>query len=169
MIMRKTQLNWFICLLVIVLPNLISTHAKNPRTFDDLDSWKQAIVSIERESHSKKEFKVLLAESNKHRRQGLMHIEKMQMNQGMIFVFKPPRKVSMWMRNTKLSLDMIFIDRNNKIVRIVKNTTPFSTKGISSEKVIQWVLEINGGLTDQMNIENGDHVNIRTIKGLDEG
>ena len=97
-----------------------------------------------------------------------MHIESMEEDQGMLFIFDPNRKVSMWMSNTPMTLDMLFIDKNGKIINIAKNTTPYSTKGISSGGSINWVLEINGGLSDQLNIKNGDHVRLGSIKAHDE-
>ena len=59
-------------------------------------------------------FKVLIAESNKERRQGLMHIEAMENDEGMLFIFDPGRNVSMWMRNTPMPLDMIFINKEGE-------------------------------------------------------
>ena len=82
----------------------------------------------------------------------------------MIFIFNPPRKVSMWMRNTPMTLDMIFINKEGRIINIAKNTTPYSTKGISSGGTMNWVLEINGGLSDRMNIKNGDLVRFNLIR-----
>ena len=54
------------------------------------------------------------------------------------------------------------------IINIAKNTTPYSTKGISSGGIINWVLEINGGLSDRMNIKNGDLVSFNLIRDPDE-
>ena len=85
-----------------------------------------------------------------------------------LFIFDPNRKVSMWMSNTPMTLDMLFIDKNGKIINIAKNTTPYSTKGISSGRSINWVLEINGGLSDELNIKNGDRVRLGSIKAHDE-
>lgn len=97
-----------------------------------------------------------------------MHIENMKINEGMLFIFDPERNVSMWMRNTPMTLDMIFINKKGRIINIAKNTTPYSTKGISSRGSIHWVLEINGGLSDRMNIKNGDLVKLNLIEVHDE-
>ena len=74
----------------------------------------------------------------------------------------------MWMRNTPMTLDMIFIDKNGKIINIAENTVPYSTKGISSGGSIKWVLEISGGLSKRMNINNGDTVRLSPTAGHDE-
>ena len=88
----------------------------------------------------------------------------MQENQGMLFVFNPPRKVSMWMRNTPMTLDILFIDKDGKIINIEKNTTPYSTKALSSRGTIQWVLEIAGGVSEKLGIKTGDVLLLDSIK-----
>ena len=129
---------------------------------------EKSCVSIKIDSNESIEFSVLIAESNKDRRQGLMHIDFMEENQGMLFVFNPPRRVSMWMRNTPMPLDILFINRNGKIINIEENTTPYSTKALSSGGTIYWVLEINGGLAKKMGIKAGDLVVLDSTKGRDE-
>ena len=97
-----------------------------------------------------------------------MHIEFMEENEGMLFIFDPPRKVSMWMRSTPMALDMIFINKDGKIITIENSATPYSTKGIPSNGSIKWVLEINGGLSERLNIKTGDTVKLSAIEALDE-
>jgi uncharacterized membrane protein (UPF0127 family) len=78
----------------------------------------------------------------------------------MYFIFDSPRIISMWMKNTKFGLDMIFIDKNDKIVNIVKNTKPFSKEIISSQFLSDKVLEINANLCKKYNIKIGDYVKL---------
>ena len=66
----------------------------------------------------------------------------------------------MWMKNTKIPLDMIFIDKNNKIISISKEAVPESLEVISSEFKVMKVLEINGGLCDKFGIAVGDYIRI---------
>ena len=149
---------------------LYSTSAisEKPRHLDDLVGWREGSVTIQIQPNKSIEFEVLIAQSNKERRQGLMHIESMKNNEGMLFIFDPERNVSMWMRNTPMTLDMIFINKKGRIINIAKNTTPYSTRGISSGGSIHRVLEINGGLSDRMNIKNGDLVKLNLIEDHDE-
>ena len=168
MIIRKSYCHLFMVMLITCLLYSSSAISKEPRHLNDLVGWNEGSVTIQIQPNKSIEFEVLIAQSNKERRQGLMHIESMKNSEGMLFIFDPERNVSMWMRNTQMSLDMIFIDKNGKIINIAKNTMPYSTKGISSGGSIQWVLEINGGLSDLMNIKNGDHVRLRSIKARDE-
>ena len=167
MIIRKPYFYIFVITLYSSLFYSSSVTSLNPKSMDDLKHWKKGSVKIQVDGNEGLELKVLIAGSNKERRQGLMHIEFMEEDQGMLFIFKPARKVSMWMRNTPLTLDMIFIDRDGKIINIAKNTTPYSTKGISSGGPISWVLEVNGGLSERINIKTGDLVSFKPIEDLD--
>ena len=168
MITRKPHFYIFIIILCSSFVFPLSTFTANARTLDDLEDLEQASVSIKLNSNESVEFSVLIAESNKDRRQGLMHIEFMEENQGMLFIFNPPRRVSMWMRNTPMPLDILFINRNGEVINMEENTTPYSTKALSSVGTIYWVLEINGGLAKKMGIKAGDLVVLDSTKGRDE-
>jgi uncharacterized membrane protein (UPF0127 family) len=66
----------------------------------------------------------------------------------------------MWMKNTRIALDMVFIDKNNQIATIVTNTEPYSLDIISSEKEVKKVLEINAGLVKKFGIKVGQKIKI---------
>ncbi len=168
MITRKSHFYIFIIILSSLIFYSSSAVSERARHLDDLEDWNKGSVIIQIDANNSIMFKVLIAESNKERRQGLMHIEAMENDQGMLFIFDPVRNVSMWMRNTPMPLDMIFINKEGRIINIAKNTTPYSTKGISSGGIINWVLEINGGLSDRMNIKKGNLVRLNLTMGLDE-
>ena len=168
MITRKPHFYIFIIILCCSFVFPLSTFTANARKLDDLEDLEKGSVSIKLNSNESIEFSVLIAESNKDRRQGLMHIEFMEENQGMLFVFNPPRRVSMWMRNTPMSLDILFIDRNGKVINMEENTTPYSTKALSSGGTIRWVLEINSGLAKTKGIKTGDLVILESTKGRGE-
>jgi uncharacterized membrane protein (UPF0127 family) len=103
-------------------------------------------------------FKIAVADDPISRGKGLMFVENLPANYGMLFEFENQRVILMWMKNTKISLDMIFIDQNERIISIQKQTIPESLKTISSHKEALKVLEINGGLVDELGIEIGDVV-----------
>jgi len=99
-----------------------------------------------------------IAEDNNARATGLMYRYKLGMNQGMFFIFPYQEPQSFWMKNTPLSLDMIFINKNNEIVKIHSNTTPFSKQSYSSLKPAVYVLELNAGYTSKYSIIEGDKI-----------
>jgi uncharacterized membrane protein (UPF0127 family) len=76
----------------------------------------------------------------------------------MLFDFSPEQQVSMWMKNTYISLDMIFIRADGRILRIAENTEPLSTKIISSGGLAKGVLEVIAGTAQKYGIKPGDQV-----------
>ena len=83
----------------------------------------------------------------------------MNNNYGMLFDMAPEPKIhSMWMKNTYIPLDMIFIKENGEIDTIIKMTRPLELKPLGPNTLIKAVLEINGGLTTYLNIKKGDIV-----------
>ena len=103
-------------------------------------------------------FVVEIAVTPQERSVGLMHRRELAADHGMIFDFGAEQQVAMWMRNTYLPLDMLFIDNDGAIRHIAKRTTPLSERTISSQGPVRYVLEINGGLADKLNIAVGDTV-----------
>lgn len=103
-------------------------------------------------------FTVEVATTDQERETGLMHRKQMPDGQGMLFDFAPEQPVSMWMKNTFISLDMIFIRADGSILRIAENTEPLSTRIIASGGLVTGVLEVNGGTTRKLGIAPGDKV-----------
>lgn len=101
-------------------------------------------------------FQVQVADTMRERGQGLMHVESMPMSVGMLFVYRTEQPVSFWMRNTLIPLDMIFMDGTGTIVTVHENAVPLDETPIFGGDSIQYVLEINGGLSSQLGIEPGD-------------
>lgn len=90
-------------------------------------------------------YRVELAVTAAQKTKGLMFRREMPRDQGMLFEFGQPRVVMMWMKNTILPLDMIFMKADGTIARIAENTTPFSLDTISSQVPVSFVLELNAG------------------------
>jgi Uncharacterized conserved protein len=104
------------------------------------------------------EFTIELAVTPEERSQGLMHRETMDADHGMLFVFDQTRPVSMWMKNTILPLDMLFIDETGEIAGIAANTVPFSESIVSAPRPVRYVLELNAGVAAKKGIAPGDRV-----------
>ena len=110
-------------------------------------------------------FDVELALTTEQRSQGLMHRESMPQDHGMLFDFGETRPVSMWMRNTPLPLDMLFIQRDGTISHIHRKAVPFSEAIIDSRGPVNYVLELNGGRAAALGIDVGDRVMSKRIDG----
>ncbi|OGZ78582.1 MAG: hypothetical protein A2358_01760 [Candidatus Staskawiczbacteria bacterium RIFOXYB1_FULL_37_44] len=108
-------------------------------------------------------FFVELAKTNAEREKGLMYRKELNKNSGMLFVFDKEGVYPFWMQNTLISLDIIWINSNNKIVFIAENAQP--CKGLICSQIkpgvkAKYVLEINAGLANNFNIKIGDLVQI---------
>lgn len=103
-------------------------------------------------------FEVELAATDAQRARGLMFRDTLGDRRGMLFDFKVDQPVAMWMKNTKIPLDMLFIRADGTIARIAAMTTPFSEQTISSGEPVRAVLEIDGGAARRLGIAAGDKV-----------
>lgn len=100
-----------------------------------------------------------LAKTESEKQTGLMYVKNLPANEGMLFVHNK-EYVSMWMKNTLIPLDIIFINEKNEIVQIAHMAKPLSLDVISSNSKVKYVLEINGGIARKQNLQIGDKVNI---------
>ena len=103
-------------------------------------------------------FQVEIADDPAERARGLMFRRDMADDAGMLFDFRADAPASFWMRNTFISLDMLFIEADGTIESIAKRTTPLSERSVRSQGPVRFVLEINGGLSDALGIAPGDVV-----------
>ncbi len=103
-------------------------------------------------------FSIELAVTDDERAKGLMFRKEVPEGYGMLFDFKKEQQVTMWMKNTYVSLDMIFISDSGRIARIAERTTPQSENIISSGQPVRAVLEVVAGTAKKMGIAAGDKV-----------
>jgi uncharacterized membrane protein (UPF0127 family) len=103
-------------------------------------------------------FSVEMATTEEEKTTGLMYRKELPDGKGMLFDFSPEQQVSMWMKNTFISLDMIFIRADGRILRIAENTEPQSTRIISSGGPAKGVLEVIAGTAKKYGIAPGDRV-----------
>jgi uncharacterized membrane protein (UPF0127 family) len=103
-------------------------------------------------------FAVELAINDEQRARGLMYRRELPEGRGMLFDFMREQEISMWMQNTYIPLDMIFIRGDGRILRIAENTEPLSTRVISSGGPARAVLEVIGGTAKKLGIAAGDRV-----------
>ena len=103
-------------------------------------------------------FSVEMATTEEEKTIGLMYRKELPDGKGMLFDFSPEQDVSMWMKNTFISLDMIFIRADGRILRIAENTEPQSTRIIPSGGLAKGVLEVIAGTAQKYGIAPGDRV-----------
>jgi len=115
-------------------------------------------LTIETAGGQRHRFTVELADSDEKRALGLMYRDRMAADAGMLFDFRNDQLVAMWMRNTRLPLDMLFIARDGRIVNIRERAVPFSEESIYSDGPVRAVLELNGGTASRLGLRPGDRV-----------
>jgi uncharacterized protein len=106
-----------------------------------------------------------VAESDREKAYGLMFRQSLGDNEGMLFPYPTAHEITMWMRNTFISLDMIFIRADGTVHRVASDTEPHSERIIASEGDVTGVLEMTAGSARRLGLEPGDRVEHKHFKG----
>ena len=150
-----TRLKTLLVFLLITSPCTVTADNLAQK---ELENWDKYIIKINNSEDKIHKLTVYIADSNYKRKKGLMYIENLPINHGMLFEFDSPRIASIWMKNTHISLDILFIDENQTIIKIHNEAKPFNLRSITSKIKVKWILEMNGGLAKAMNIKTGDNI-----------
>ena len=145
----------------LALGGIIAALAWHFMPHDADASWPLVIEGNGGEHH----FRVELAITEAQQAQGLMHRRVLDDDAGMLFVYPRAGVRTMWMKDTPLSLDMLFIGADGIIRKIARNTAPYSETIIVSPRHTQYVLELRAGATRRLGIQAGDRV--RNLPALD--
>lgn len=145
-------------LLLFALTSFACAAQRDPA----LAGFFSAPLSIQTES-ARHDFVVYLAITTAQRAHGLMHVRELPSDYGMLFLYDTPQRASMWMKNTILSLDMLFIRADGTIESIAAGTEPGSLASIRSGEPVTGVLELNAGTARRLGIEVGDRVIYRAF------
>ena len=137
----------------MVVPTLTGAKAEDART-----AAQDVGTLVLKTASGDHRYRVEVAKTPAEKARGLMFRRGLPQDQGMIFLYETPRVMSMWMRNTSIPLDMIFITENGTILRTEANTEPFSTDVIYSGGKAAAVLELNAGEAERIGLKPGDRV-----------
>jgi uncharacterized membrane protein (UPF0127 family) len=116
------------------------------------DNFERDTIIIESDDGLRHEFDVYLAIVFEQQRQGLMFVRKMPQDVGMLFVYEETEPHSMWMKNTYMSLDMVFARADGTVSSVIHDTQPLSLDSQSSIEPVNFVLELNAGTARRLNI-----------------
>ena len=157
MVYKVLNINNIIKVTGAFLPLLFVLFAFAPALAQDRVNFDRSTLKIETAGavHS---FEIELATNDDQRARGLMFRNEMAPDAGMLFVYRRDRVLTMWMANTYLPLDMLFIGKDGRIVRIAENTIPLSRTTISSRNRARAVLELNAGTARRLGINAGDRI-----------
>jgi uncharacterized protein len=151
MLRRRTSLGLFPGLVLLLAGRADAESGPQSR----LPEERLVIVSRDGARH---EFRVEMAVLPEHQTVGLMFREAVGPNEGMLFDWGAPRESSMWMRNTIVPLDMLFIAADGRIHRIAERTVPYSLAPVDSRGPVRATLELAGGTAERLNFRVGDRV-----------
>lgn len=139
---------------LLILPSLFVAEARGQSPGGAAPACRADTVFL-RGDFGVARFTVDVAATHRERSRGLMHVESLPSDRGMLFVYPSPRRVSFWMKNTLIPLDMIFADRRGVVTKVHARAVPGDTTAIPGGRGVQYVLEINGGLAGSLGIAPG--------------
>jgi len=163
---RRVPLRSLFGALAIVALTFIGTSGCRAQTAGliELDAFPKSSLEIRSGAH-KHLFDIWIAETPEQQEQGLMFVRDLAENRGMLFVASEPRVFNMWMKNTYIPLDMVFIGADGRIARIAEHATPHSLATISSGVPVSAILEIKAGEAARRALATGDKVTWQRIAG----
>jgi len=157
------RLRCVLLLLIVVFFNQCQQSPSNSVREQQISFIKEGNLSIlHSEGQAIAAFSIEIATSPYERQTGLMYRSQLAKDAGMLFVFEESELRNFYMKNTLIPLDLIFIDPDFKIVHIHHNATPNNIISIASQLPAQYVLEINGGLSNQLGIKR--ECTLHTVK-----
>ncbi len=125
-------------------------------TMEPQFSKEGTLVFQNAEKDTLKQVDIEIAENDQRRTQGMMYRTSMSYDRAMLFIMEYERQQSFWMRNTKMSLDIIYINGDKEIVTIYKHTQPYSVSPIPSFKKAKYVIETAAGFCDKLGFAEGN-------------
>ena len=132
----------------------VPAFAADPEPIDFGSTEKLVILS----ESGAKTFDIEVADTLKEQARGMMYRETVPPMTGMLFEFEEPKVATIWMKNTAVSLDIIFVRSNGKILKIEHSATPYTLRSASSEAPVAAVLELGAGQSLELGIKPGDRI-----------
>jgi uncharacterized protein len=163
LIMKKPRTH-SIYLLVLVIAGLSCSSERESRPADSgrtLD-YTGSVTFRGYDEQELANVDVAIADTPEKRSLGLMDVRRMPDDKGMLFIFEREEPLSFWMANTPLPLDIIFVNRAGRIVRIHHNAQPYSERQFASESPAMYVVEVNAGFCINNDITEGHSIRINS-------
>lgn len=158
----RTSKLWFsaICLLLLTLgratADIRNDQPSDSRELDQI--FQRSTLQVATPDARLHRFKVWVADDEPRRARGLMFVKHLNAGDGMLFVYPRPQMIAMWMKNTFIPLDMLFVAPDGKVTRVVENTEPHSLQTIESGGEVLGVVELAAGTAARLKIAPGAQV-----------
>jgi uncharacterized membrane protein (UPF0127 family) len=163
---RRPLLLAALCAFALIVTAATLSYAQSG-PLEDLSAFPRTSLEI-LNGKSKKgahQFDVWIADNAARQEQGLMFVRDLPAGQGMLFPLAKPRKMSMWMKNTYVELDIVFVGEKGAIDQIIEHAKPLDLTTINSDKPVTVVLELKGGEAAALGLKAGDRVNWEAPEG----
>ncbi len=126
---------------------------------EELDElFDKDVLIIEASEFACYRFDIYVAATDAQRSRGLMFVRDMPDTTGMIFLYSGDRPASMWMKNTYISLDIVFARADGTVINIIRNTEPQSLTSLAATEPTSYVLELNAGVTERLSIDENSRL-----------
>ncbi len=149
---------WLVAPLVAAAALLLHAAAGRTQTpaapLEELSAFPLATLTVSGGGGSH-QFSVWVADTAPREEQGLMFVRELLADKGMVFIGEQPKVWNMWMKNTYIPLDMLFVAADGRVVKIA-HAIPHDETNISSDVVVHAVIELQGGISDKLHIKVGD-------------
>ena len=121
---------------------------------DDLDAaFEKDILIIHASEHACYRFDIYIAKTTEQRNRGLMHVRSLPETTGMLFLYDFDAHLSMWMKNTYIPLDILFVRADGTVSSVAHDTEPLSLRSIAALEPVRYVLELNAGVAEKLSID----------------
>lgn len=140
----------FRIVVIVTSALLLSAQTAEEGTLDE--AFGKDVLVISADEHACWKFDVYVASTRAQSMRGLMHVRELPEFTGMIFIYREAGVRSMWMKNTYIPLDMLFIRGDGKVSSVATHTTPLSLESVSAIEPVNFVLELNAGVTEKLTI-----------------
>lgn len=147
----------YVCIFWLAASLLYAVAASGAGPKADLSAFDKSRITIQTRDGDR-QFDVFLAQTREQHGRGLMFVKELPLEQGMLFIHRRDAILSMWMKNTFIPLDMLFISADGEVRKIAADTVPFSLDSVRSDSPVRAVLELNAGTAKKLGINTGDKV-----------
>lgn len=153
-------MSYFRSLLVGLLLFVAGCNTGDSESSNDVDSFEieGTLAFVQPNGDTLRTIGIDIADSDAERKRGLMRQQSLGYDKGMLFVFDTVDKGGMWMRNTPLPLDIVFVAPDSQVINIARSTTPFSETTIEPEAPRKYVVEVRAGFADQFGLSDSTRI-----------
>ncbi|HWX70716.1 MAG TPA: DUF192 domain-containing protein [Steroidobacteraceae bacterium] len=163
---QQSSRGWWLAVLAVSVAQLSAQEPQRPL---DLATFPRTTLEISHRGSGHEprtySFQIWVADTPERAAQGLMFVSDLPESMGMVFPVEPPRVENMWMKNTYIELDMLFIDAHGRVTKIIQRAAPLSLQTLSSDTAVSAVLELRGGQAAKLGLHTGDSVSWKKPAG----